>query len=247
MSDHPTSAFDLARKYPGQFLSEYVFQDLRVDEFKFGEGKSGKLGSNMISQYIAVPLDPSKLPSNIPKPKLQWKPLAIHLNATVTASALQKNENVIPIRVDAFHITARSLAAQKMIDEHGPSIITADISIHKNVNTEWGREDNLKALAQEVGFANDQELKDEVETKEGYNDAYMVGLVRKFRERVERSIHYILGGDVSVKWDGDKTFIIPKFSSALPPDIQHGVVANKLWPIQMVDNTPTTVSLQESS
>lgn len=241
---HPTSAFDLAQKHPDQFLSDYVFQDIRVDEFEFGKGNSGNIGSNMISQYIAMPLDPSKLPSNIPKPKLPWKPLAIHLNAFVTSSALQKN--VIPIRVENFHITARSLETQKMIDEHGPSIITADISIHLNVNTKWGREDNLKALVQEVGFADDKELIHELE-KQGYNGAYMGNLVKTFRVKVERSIHYILGGDVSVKWDGDKTFIIPELSSGLPPDVQHGVVANRLWPIQMVDNIPTTVSLHESS
>ncbi|KAI9567497.1 hypothetical protein HD554DRAFT_2173261 [Boletus coccyginus] len=237
---HPTQASELAKKYPNQFLSEHVFQDLRVDEFKFSKGKSGNLGLNMISQYIRVPPDLSKLPEDIEKPESGWKPLAIHLNAIVTASALQKN--VIPIRVDAFHITARSLAAQTTIDTAGPSALTADNSIHLNANTQkWGREDNLKALAQEVGFADDKELEFQVETKEGYNGAHMVSLVRTFREKVERSIHELLGGNVSVEWDGDKTFMIPELSSGLIPDVQHGVVANELWPIQMVDDSPTTV------
>ena len=31
------------------------------------------------------------------------------------------------------------------------------------------------------------------------------------------------------------------------PDVQHGVIMNKLWPITMVDNHPTTVSLQTLS
>ena len=241
--DHPTWALQLAQKHPDQFLSEHVFQDLYVDQFKFAKGKSGNLGLNMISRHVRVPPDLSKLPPDVPKPKFAWKPLAIHLNAVVTPSALQKDD-VIPIRVDAFHITVRSLAAQTTIDTSGPSALTADNSIHLNANTKkWGREDNLKALAQEVGFDNDQELKGEVEKKEGYNGAHMVGLVRTFREKVERSINELLGPEVKVRWDGDKTFIIPELLS----DVQHGIVANKLWPIQMVDNTPTTVSLHKSS
>lgn len=199
MSDK--SASELAQKHPDQFLSEHVFPGLLIDEFKFGRGTSGNLGTNMISQYVVVPAH--TLPGGL-KPTSGGNELAIHLNAVVKASALQNN--VITIHVQLFHITARSLATQKKIDAHGPSIITADNSIHMNVNTGWGRADNLKALAEEVGIADDQTLHFEVKSKQGYNNAYMLGLVKTFRTKVEQRLHQLLGGNVVAKWEGDKSF-----------------------------------------
>ncbi|KAH0839401.1 hypothetical protein J3R83DRAFT_119 [Lanmaoa asiatica] len=130
--------------------------------------------------------------------------LAIHLNCIVTTSALQ--HNTITIKADQFHITARSIATQKKIDSHGSSAITADNSIHLNVNTGWGRADNLKALAAEVGIDERQKLHYEVKTKQGYNNAYMRSLVKEFRAKVAVRIRQYLGGSVVVKWEGDKTF-----------------------------------------
>jgi len=198
---HDKSAAELAQKHPDQFLTEQVFKDLYVDEFKFAKGKSGNLGLNMISQYTVVPSH--TYPGGL-KPVEGGKELAIHLNAIVKASALQSN--AITLHVEAFHITARSLATQKKIDQHGPSVITADNSIHMNVNTGWGRAGNLKALAEEVGIDKDQKLHFEVNSKQGYNGAYMKSLVKTFKEKVEQRIHQILGGNVAVKWEGDKSF-----------------------------------------
>lgn len=195
------STIDLAEKHPSQFLVEVVFPGLLVDEFKFGRGQGGNLGSNMISQYVAVPAHTQ--PGGL-KPTPEGNMLAIHLNCIVTPSTL--HNNTITFRVEMFHITARSLATQKKIDAHGPSAITADNSIHMNVNTGWGRADNLKALAQEVGIAEDQTLHFEVNSKQGYNNAYMRSLVKVFREKVVQRIHQVLGGDVVVKWEGDKSF-----------------------------------------
>jgi len=201
MSDK--SALELAQKHPDEFLSEEVFAGLFVDEFKFGRGKlaSGNVGTNMISQYIVVPAHTQ--PGGL-KPTPGGNELAIHLNAVVKACALQNN--AITIHVQLFHITARSLGTQKKIDAHGPSVITAENSIHMNVNTGWGRADNLKALAEEVGIAEDQTLHFEVKSKQGYNNAYMRGLVKTFRTKVEQRIHQLLGGHVAVKWEGDKSF-----------------------------------------
>ncbi|KAG8216783.1 hypothetical protein J3R82DRAFT_7028 [Butyriboletus roseoflavus] len=94
------------------------------------------------------------------QPVAEVKELAIHLNCIVNPSALQNN--VIKIHVEQFHLTVRSLATQKKIDAHGPSIITAGNSIHMNVSTGWGRADNLRALAQEVGVNDDQTLHSEL-------------------------------------------------------------------------------------
>ncbi|KAH0839402.1 hypothetical protein J3R83DRAFT_120 [Lanmaoa asiatica] len=146
------SATELAEKHPDQFLAKDVFPGLLVDEFKFGTGKGGNIGSNMISQYITVPAQTR--PGGL-KPVPGGNELAIHLNCIVTASALQ--HNTITIKADQFHITARSITTQKKIDSHGPSVITADNSIHLNINTGWGRADNLKALAAEVGIDEETE------------------------------------------------------------------------------------------
>ena len=195
------SATELAQKHPDQFLSSVVFPGLLVDEFKFSPGSSGILGLNMISQPAIVPAqtEPGGLKSTP-----GGNQLAIHLNCIVKASALQNN--VITLQVQMFHITARSVATQKKIDVHGPSVITADRSIHINVDTGWGRADNLKALAEEVGIAEDQTLHVEVRSKQGFNNAYMRVLVVTFRVKVEQRIHQQLGGNVVVKWEGDKTF-----------------------------------------
>lgn len=195
------SASELASKHPDQFLSTYIFNGLYVDEFKFGPGTSGSLGLNMISQYVVVPAETKK---GGLQPVKQGNELAIHLNCIAKASALQNH--TITIHVEQFHITARSLATQKKIDAHGPSAITADNSIHMNVNTGWGRAENLKALAAEVGINDDQTLHIEVKSKQGYNGAYMKGLVKHFRDKVVSRIHQHLGGNVVVKWEGDKTF-----------------------------------------
>ncbi|KAF8553257.1 hypothetical protein OG21DRAFT_1510370 [Imleria badia] len=195
------SATELAQKHPDQFLSDLVFSGLLVDEFKFSRGSSGNLGLNMISQSVVVPAQTK--PGTL-QPTPNGYQLAIHLNCIVKPSALQNNG--ITLQVQMFHITARSVATQKKIDAYGPSVITADNSIHINVNTEWGRADNLKALAEEVGIAEDQTLHFEVRSKQGYNNAYMRVLVKTFRAKVEQRIHQQLGGNVVVKYEGDKTF-----------------------------------------
>ncbi|KAG9313525.1 hypothetical protein JVU11DRAFT_5852 [Chiua virens] len=186
------SSIELAQKHPLQFF-EQVFTKLYVDDFKFGPGESGNLGLNMISQYVVMPAH--TLPGGL-KPVSEGNELAIHLNCIVKPSALHNNN--IAINVQQFHLTVRSLATQKKIDAHGPSIITADNSIHLNVNsTQWGRAENLKALAQEVGINQDQTLRTEVGRKQGYNNAYMVLLLKTFRAKVEHRITSTLEGTSS--------------------------------------------------
>ena len=195
------SAYQLAQSDPSQFLSEYVFQNLLIDEFKFGKGTSGKVGSstNVISQYVVLS---ASTEAGSLKPATANR-LAIHLNTMVTASKLQNN--VITIQGAQFHLTARSITTQKKIDASGPSIATAAQSIHIGVNTPWGRAANLKALAEEVGISTDQTLHD-LDKKQGYNNPYVVLLVKEFRTKVQQRIQQLLGGHVSVKWQGDKSF-----------------------------------------
>jgi hypothetical protein len=195
------SAYQLAQKQPAQFLSQYVFQSLLVDEFKFGKGTSGKVGSgsNMISQYVVVPA--ATVPGGLQPASANQ--LGIHLNAVVTASGLQKN--AITIKVEQFHLTARSIATQTTIDSSGPSADTASKSIHINVNADWGNANNLNSLAQEIGISTDQTVH-EVGTKQGYNNPYVKTLVKDFQTKVQQTIQGLLGGNVSVKWQGDSTF-----------------------------------------
>jgi len=180
------SAFDLAQKNPDQFLTQYVFSNLIVDEFRYGKKASGGKTdtSNMISGYITEPAGSTQL--------------AIHVNSVVTASGLQNN--AMTIHVEKFHLTARSIASQKTIDSHGPSTITASKSIHIGVNQpSWGPSTNVQNLQHEIGV-------DPVAALRGYDTAHVVSLTKDFKTKVELSIHQLLGGNVVVKWTGDKSF-----------------------------------------
>ena len=190
------TAYELATKNPPLFLSEYVFRDLFVNEFKFG--KKGDVSPNMISQHIVETV--------IRKNKYNFK-LAIHLNCVVTASALQNN--VITLHVEKFHITARTVADQETVDHHGPSSIIAQRSIHMGVHSkEWRRPDELDALAKELGLPSGKKLNNWLQ-KWGYNKPYVESLVKDFRFKVTQRIHQVLGGNVSIKWQGDKSFPPP--------------------------------------
>lgn len=198
-----SSALETALKNPIQFLAEHVFPLLYVDEFRFGDGRDGTLGTNMISRYVVVP---ARTPDVLWAPTVAGAELAIHLNCIVIPSAFQWQKKRITIRVEQFHLTARSLWAQRMIDVHGPSVVTAESSIHMNINTGWGRADNLRALAEEVGVSDGHTLRFELQSKRKYNGRCMRGLVEDFKEGVEHRIQLHLGGDVKVYWEGDGTF-----------------------------------------
>lgn len=200
------SALELAKKDPQHFLSHMVFQDLFVEAFRFARGTSGKLGDNMISQHLVMSINDDEKGKKLDK---EIK-LAIHLNCEVIPSALQ---DTITIRVNHFHITARSLAAQLLIDRNGPSILTADNSIHIGVDPEgWGvgkRFKNLEALAYEVGI-DESTLQKKLVSVEDYDKPYMMFLVARFKEKVELRIHEHLRAGVDVTWEGDKSFCYEK-------------------------------------
>ncbi|MET7451188.1 hypothetical protein ABZT03_04675 [Streptomyces sp. NPDC005574] len=185
------SAEGLAAQHPMRFLEE-VFDGLRVDEFRFRKGDQGNLGLNMISEWVTVPLDDGGR-------------LAVHLNCMVRASQLQGG--TMRLHVAQFHLTARSTATQRTIDTHGPSAATAGASVHINTSTaQWGRPDNLRALAAEVAANGGQSaLIEGLTRKEGYSHPYVVGLVDHFKEKVHHAIQLRLG-QMNVEWSGDATF-----------------------------------------
>lgn len=201
MSIPISSALELAQRHPVQFLAEHIFPGLSVNDFKFGQGTSGNHGAHMISQHVVMPAHTRDGGSH---PVAEVKEMVIHLNCIVNPSALQNDD--IRIRVEQFHLTVRSLASQRRIDVHGPSIISANSSIHMSVKKGWGRADNLRALAQEVGDDTDQTLRSEVRSGQGYDGTYIRSLVKEFRVRVKQRIQEYLGGNVTVHWDGDATF-----------------------------------------
>ncbi|MEU0073888.1 hypothetical protein ABZ027_30715 [Streptomyces sp. NPDC006332] len=185
------SAEGLASSQPMRFL-EQIFDGLRVDDFRFRRGEQGNLGLNMISEWVTVPLD-------------SGGSLAVHLNCMVRASQLQSG--AIRLHVAQFHLTARSTSTQRTIDTHGPSAATAGASIHINTSTQWGRPDNIKALAAEVAANGGETVLIQGLTRTtGYSHPYVKWLVGHFKERVLHAVQLRLGGGVELSWSGDATF-----------------------------------------
>ncbi|MDX2710198.1 hypothetical protein PV350_46635, partial [Streptomyces sp. PA03-6a] len=108
-----------------------------------------------------------------------------------------------------FHLTARSRAAQDLIDAHGPSILTADHSIHVgpgNARSGWNNEDeNFTNLAHELGVSESSLL-------EALNRRFPPDGLLDTLERIQQDVrHAVVHGSgaetVTVRLaSGDKSF-----------------------------------------
>ena len=176
---------------PAGFLAT-IFTGLIVEGFRFEAGqREGKIGLNMISKPLFVSVKDAE------------DQLALHLNFMVTPSQYL-GDRKLKLKIEGFHMTARPKKGQVGIDFNGPSILTAEESIHINKNTSWGKEKNLGLLAIKLDVKEDVILKT-LASFEGYNQTYMSYLVKRLQEAIIHTVGVNAGG-IDIVFEGDKTW-----------------------------------------
>jgi len=127
----------LSRRSPRRFLKA-IFDGLIYDGFRFPTwGSDGCIGNFCISKALVVTIPDAD------------DRLALHLNFGCTPGRYTPGS--LNLRITHFHLTARARRSQLLINDAGPSRITASASIHINRNGTWGRRDNCRALAGTLG------------------------------------------------------------------------------------------------
>ncbi len=179
------------RSDPTKFLKA-IFDGLIYDGFRFPvSGVDGCVGTNCISKALIV--SPPQLTSRI----------SFHLNFMCTPGKYDGTK--LNLKIDKFHLTARPLANQALINAAGPSVLTARESIHINRNTPWGRSDNLEIFANSLGttVVNATTL---LTRMEGYTQDYMRLAASGLKQAIATTVG-INAGSLDITWDGsDKTF-----------------------------------------
>lgn len=141
-----------------------LFDGLICDEFQFR--KQGISSNYCISKpfLLHVPKGAADIPNFEPgaesmdaliKANPKTPVIAIHLNFRCTVSV---RGDVLNLAIAAFHLTARPAKGQSLIDEAGPSQLTALESIHINQNTGWGRPDNIAELLRVLDAPSQEDL-----------------------------------------------------------------------------------------
>ncbi|MDX2817231.1 hypothetical protein PV410_32650 [Streptomyces sp. PA03-5A] len=162
--------------------------------------------------------------------------VAVHLNVMVTPSG-RLDGTTVTLNTTDFHLTARSKAAQVLIDKSGPSALTADNSIHvgpSNAKTGWdNRGGQLKNLADELGITKDSLVK---ALDSRFPPGELLDTVALFQRDVERAIVHASASEViTVEFRGDKSFPVRSDSNGVSPrsvsvpagvvdDVFHGAV-----------------------
>jgi hypothetical protein len=181
----------LSRSDPAQFLKA-IFNGLLYDEFHFPtSGNNGCIGNFCISEARIVGDG-------------GWgKKLALHLNFGCTPGGYAAGK--LNLQITHFHLTARPKTSQSLIDEAGPSILTAGTSIHINRNGDWGRDENKSSLADAMGISVDQ-LMTYLRNVEGYTQAYMRLAATKIKDTIT-TIVGVNAGQTAITWNNsDATF-----------------------------------------
>lgn len=174
-----------------------IFDGLIYDGFRFPvSGVDGCIeNSACISKALIV---------NVSNSPVNPKRLALHLNFMCTPGGYDGKKVNFAIR--HFHLTARPLAGQALINVAGPSILTAAESIHINRNGSWGRGDNIQAMALKLGI-NSNELLTLLTGREGYTQQYMRAAVSGMKQTIQTTVG-INAGSTVITWDGsDATFV----------------------------------------
>lgn len=208
--DKTVTIQDLARKSdPKEFL-QAIFDGLICDDFRFLKNSSFH-GDNCISApfVISVPphcagkpaFGPGSVKVHADDPKL-----SLHLNFVCTHSLSQDR---LTLRIKHFHITARAVKDQDLIDAHGPSSLTAALAVHLNRNTDWGREDEIDALAVKIAPATRADML-YVLNQHFTTKSLSHGLVEQWRKKIHDTAARNLGklvppGNISFH-GSDKTF-----------------------------------------
>ncbi|MET9879504.1 hypothetical protein ABZZ36_33490 [Actinacidiphila glaucinigra] len=144
--------------------------------------------------------------------------VAVHLNVMVTPSGRLDGTSVMLNGTD-FHLTARSKAAQDLIDKHGPSALTADNSIHVgpgNAKAGWdNRAGHLQNLADELGITRDSLIK---ALDRRFPPGELPDTVALFQRDVERAVVHASASEViTVEFRGDKSFPVQEKSAGVSP------------------------------
>ncbi|WP_431969388.1 hypothetical protein, partial [Actinacidiphila sp. bgisy160] len=143
--------------------------------------------------------------------------VAVHLNVMVTPGG-RLDGTAVTISGTDFHLTARSKAAQDLIDKYGPSVLTADNSIHVgpgNAKSGWdNRAGRLKNLADELGVTEDSLIK---ALDRRFPPSGLVDMVHRFQDDVERAVVHASNSEIiTVEFRGDKSFPVQDRSGGVP-------------------------------
>ncbi|MDX2708651.1 hypothetical protein PV350_38245 [Streptomyces sp. PA03-6a] len=169
--------------------------------FDFGVKTRNNGGNNLISRPIVITVHDGGTRAEV----------AVHLNVVLTSSHETRvvGGSSVTISGSDFHLTARSKAAQDLIDEHGPSILTADNSIHvgpSNATRGWkNNSGHTQNLADELGVSKESLL-------DALNKRFPPDGLLDTLERLQRDVrHTVVHGSatetVTVRWEsGDRSF-----------------------------------------
>ncbi|MEU1619188.1 hypothetical protein ABZ479_18075 [Streptomyces sp. NPDC005722] len=169
--------------------------------FEFGVKTRNNGGNNLISRPIVVKVVDGGTEAEV----------AVHVNVVLTSSHETRvaGGSSVTIKGSDFHLTARSKAAQDLIDLHGPSILTADNSVHvgpSNATPGWkNNPGHLQNLADELGVSKDSLL-------DALNRRFPPGELLDTLERLQRDVRRtVVNGSttetVTVRWEsGDRSF-----------------------------------------
>ncbi|MGI5248104.1 hypothetical protein [Actinacidiphila glaucinigra] len=194
--------------------------------FEFGVETRNNGGHNLISRPIVVTVEGGGTQAEV----------AVHLNVVLTSGHETRvpGGSSVTIKGSDFHLTARSKAAQDLIDEHGPSILTADNSIHVgpgNATTGWNNNrGHFRNLAQELGVSEDSLL--EV-LKRRFPPEDLLDTLGRLQQDVRHAVVHGSGTEtVTVRLEsGDKSFPIQDSSNGVSPrgvSVPAGVVDDVL-------------------
>lgn len=179
-----------SRQNPPTLFLRAIFDGLSYDGFSFPtSGRDGCIGNFCISKAQRV---------NTPGGNLDF-----HLNFACTPGNYRRG--ALNLAIEHFHLTARSAREQMLINDAGPSQLTAATSVHINRNGDWGRAPNLAALAASLNMTV-AALLETLTRREGYTRAYMRVAAQQIREVIERTVG-INAGQTRLTWNrSDGTF-----------------------------------------
>ncbi|SNS89314.1 hypothetical protein [Actinacidiphila glaucinigra] len=180
--------------------------------FEFGLKTRNNGGNNLISRPIVVKVVDGGTEAEV----------AVHVNVVLTSSHETRvaGGSSVTIKGSDFHLTARSKAAQDLIDLHGPSILTADNSVHvgpSNATPGWkNNPGHLQNLADELGVSKDS-LLDGLDRR--FPPGELLDTLKRLQQDVRRTVvHGSATETVTVRWEsGDRSFPVLDKPSQVSP------------------------------
>lgn len=194
MPKNDAVAIDVVKtsRVAGSAFMKAIFDGLIYDGFRFPTfGADGCIGNFCISKGLEV-----SVPGANDK-------LALHLNFGCGRAGFEPGH--LNLKITHFHLTARAKRSQLLINDSGPSALTASASIHINCNGDWGRDANIGELATEIGVTRAVLLGTLINV-EGYNAAYMRVAVAGMQHAITHTVGVNCGA-TDIDWStSDSTF-----------------------------------------